>query len=162
MRFKRLRYRRRREGKTDYNARMLLLKSSLPRIVVRKTNRYMIAQLVESKEAKDSVKMGITSKEIAKSGWKNSFNNVPAAYATGLIIGKKAVEAGIKKAILDEGIIRSTKGSRVYALVKGAIDSGLEIPCNKKMFPEESRIHGEHTKNAENIKKLLNKIKGEK
>jgi large subunit ribosomal protein L18 len=35
--------RRRREGKTDYSKRINLLKSGAPRIVFRKTNRYLIA-----------------------------------------------------------------------------------------------------------------------
>jgi large subunit ribosomal protein L18 len=160
MKFVKLKYKRRMEGKTDYKARMFLLKSNLPRIVIRKTNRYIIAQVVESKEARDTIKMGITSKELVKSGWTGSFKNVPAAYATGLILGKKAIENGIKKAILDEGIIRSTKGSRVYAFVKGAIDSGLDIPHNAKIFPDESRISGDHIKNSEQIKKIINKLKG--
>ena len=53
---------RRKEAKTDYGKRIKLLKSSSPRIVFRKTNKYVIIQYVISKEAKDEIEFGITSK----------------------------------------------------------------------------------------------------
>jgi len=43
--------RRRRENKTDYKARKKMLESGETRIVIRKTNRYFIVQVVESYEA---------------------------------------------------------------------------------------------------------------
>jgi large subunit ribosomal protein L18 len=39
-------FRRRREGKTDYYQRTRLVVSDVPRMVVRKTNRHIIVQLV--------------------------------------------------------------------------------------------------------------------
>ncbi|MEM2029232.1 MAG: 50S ribosomal protein L18, partial [Candidatus Bathyarchaeia archaeon] len=41
-------FRRRKEGKTDYRLRKKLILSGLPRLVVRKTNRNIIAQLVRA------------------------------------------------------------------------------------------------------------------
>jgi len=38
------------------------------------------------------------------------------------------------KAILDIGLIRSTVGNRVYAVLKGACDGGLHIPHNTRNF----------------------------
>jgi len=38
--------RRRIASKTDYKARLSLLKSEKPRLVVRKTNRYIIAPII--------------------------------------------------------------------------------------------------------------------
>ena len=40
--------RRRLEHKTDYKARLGLLKSNMPKLVVRKSNRYITVQLVIS------------------------------------------------------------------------------------------------------------------
>jgi len=159
MKFKKVKVKRRREGKTDYKARALFLKSKFPRLVIRKTNRYIIMQIISSKEAKDFTNFGITSKILSSFGWKSSFKNIPAAYATGLVFGKKAIEKGIKKAILDSGIIRSTKGSKIYAAVKGAKDSGLAIECNEKIYPSESRVLGEDTKDKDSVKEIINKLK---
>ena len=54
--------RRRQEGKTDYKARLALLISEKPRLIVRKTNRYVIAQIVRTEIAQDKVVVGTTSK----------------------------------------------------------------------------------------------------
>ena len=54
--------RRRKENKTDYAKRLKLLKSETPRIVFRKTNKYLIAQYIVSEETHDKVEIGITSK----------------------------------------------------------------------------------------------------
>ncbi len=105
--------RRRKEGKTDYKARLNLLKSKLSRIVVRKTNKYVIVQYVKSKEAQDSVIMGVSSKELLKYGWEKkntgSLKSLSACYLTGLLLGKKIKSAGENKAILDIGLVRSIK-----------------------------------------------------
>jgi len=47
--------RRKREYKTDYLKRIKFLKSNSPRVVFRKTNKYLIAQYTTSKEAKDKI-----------------------------------------------------------------------------------------------------------
>jgi large subunit ribosomal protein L18 len=39
-------WRRRREGKTNYYKRLKLIRSGKPRLVVRRTNKYIIAQIV--------------------------------------------------------------------------------------------------------------------
>jgi len=150
-------FRRRREGRTDYKARRGFLTSGKPRIVIRKTNRYIIAQIIKSEEARDFIVVGVNSKELSKFGWKNSFKNVPAAYLTGLLIGKKASEKGIKEIILDIGLQRSTKGSRIYSVLKGAIDAGLSVEYSKEILPEEKRITGIHIN--EEIEKEVKRIK---
>ena len=61
--------RRRKENKTDYGKRIKLLKSGKPRIVFRKSNRYVVAQYVISKEAQDKTELGVSSKELLKHGW---------------------------------------------------------------------------------------------
>ena len=146
--------RRRREGKTNYRKRLKLLLSGKPRLVVRKTNRYIIAQIIEFDKKGDRTLVGILSKELKKYGWNYSFKNLPASYLTGLILAKKALEKGIKEAILDIGLHSSTKGSRIYALVKGCLDAGLKVPVSEEMLPEEKRLRGEH------ISSYLEKFKG--
>jgi len=46
--------------------------------------------------------------------------------------------------ILDIGLQASSAGSRVYAALKGVVDSGFEIPCSPEVFPSDERIRGEH------------------
>ena len=49
-----------------------------------------------------------------------------------------------KKAIIDIGLQTPAHGSRLYAAVKGAIDSGMEIPCSEEVLPPEDRLKGKH------------------
>ena len=146
-------YRRRRLNKTDYLSRAELLKTNLPRLIVRKTNRYIITQIVESKEAQDRVLCSAESKELLKYGLKASYSikNLGASYLTGYLCAKKAIKLGIKDAILDIGRHISTKGNKVYAVAKGAIDAGLDINCSEEVIPEMERINPD--------KKILEKIK---
>ena len=136
--------RRRREGKTDYRRRLALLKSGKVRLVVRKTNRYIIAQFVEYNPEGDRVLCHAYSKELDRYGWKHSKKNIPAAYLTGYLAGLRAVNKGITSAILDIGRHPSTKESRIYAVLKGALDAGVDIPHGEEILPSEERIRGEH------------------
>ena len=151
--------RRRRENKTEYKARRILLTSGLPRIVVRRTNKYYILQAVESDEAQDKVLATITSKDLLKNGWDvkagGSLKSVPAGYLTGLLMAKKL---GKGKYIMDLGMARTFKGGRVFSVIKGLVDGGLDIPANEKVFPTEERLNGEHLK--DDIKAMIAKVKG--
>jgi len=138
---------RRRKGLTDYRKRLKLVKSGLPRLVIRRTNRYIIVQLTRSKAGGDNTVITITSKKLAEYGWRGSFKNITAAYLTGFLAGKLALSKGIEEAIVDIGLHSAVYGSRLFAAVKGAIDAGLEIPAGEEVFPPEERIRGEHIKN---------------
>lgn len=135
---------RKREGLTDYRKRLKLLISRKPRLVIRKSLRNIIAQIVEYNQKGDKVVVSVSSISLAKFGWKMTKNNLPAAYLTGLLLGKKAKKAGVKEAVLDMGMQKSVKGSKIYAALKGVLDSGLDIPHSDSMLPSESRIKGEH------------------
>jgi large subunit ribosomal protein L18 len=137
-------YRRRREGKTNYRKRLKLLKSRKPRLIVRVTNRRIIAQIAEYHPEGDRIVVSADSKMLEEYGWKGDANNTPAAYLVGLLIGRKALKAGIKEAVLDIGLKSPTKGSRVFAVLRGAVESGLEIPHSPEVFPDDERIRGEH------------------
>ena len=104
--------RRRKEGKTDYKARIGLLKSGKARVIVRKTNRYIIGQIVVSEDAKDRIVVGVNSRELIEKGWpkemSGSLKSMPAAYLAGFFLGKKSAE--IKEGILDIGLQRNIKG----------------------------------------------------
>lgn len=142
--------RRRLEAKTDYKARLALLNSEKLRLVVRKSNKFITIQLVESSIAQDKVILGTNSKILLEKGWPKelagSLKSLPAAYLTGVLLGKMAKEKGISDAILDIGMYRAVKKSRLFAAVKGAIDAGLKVPCSKEALPEMEIIKNEKVK----------------
>ena len=138
-------YKKRRiEGKTDYRKRLVLLKSRSPRFVVRKSNKYLMLQAVEDIQAQDTVVQSFSTKSLLKHGWPKekdgSLKSVSAAYLGGIALGKK-VSGKIKgRIILDAGLIPNTKGSRIYAAVKGFADAGMKIPFDEKVAPEKGKI----------------------
>jgi len=146
---------RRLEGRTDYKARLALLKSNKARLVVRKTNKYIIAQIVESDIAQDKVIVGISSKILLSKGWpkekSGSLKSLPAAYLTGLMLGNLA-KSKVKEAVLDSGLNRNVKKSRIYAVLKGALDSGLSVPHSPEALPSLDNMNPE-------IKKIFDKVK---
>lgn len=136
-------YRRRREAKTDYKARRILATSDRLRLVFRPFNRNITIQFVASKKEGDYVIAQASSSDLRKYGWLGSKKNTPAAYLLGLLAGRRAVKEGIEQANLDIGLARPTKGSRVFAAVKGALDAGLEVPYDSDILPEHGRIGGD-------------------
>jgi len=162
-------FRRRREGKTDYYARRKLVtqdvnKFNTPkyRLVARITNKRVICQIVYATILGDRVLCQATSPELEKFGVPGGYTNYAACYATGLLIGRRALQivgqdsdiSGVEectaeefhvedednekkpfKVILDVGIQRTIPGHRIFAILKGAADSGLHIPHSVKKFP---------------------------
>jgi large subunit ribosomal protein L5e len=91
-----VKYRRRREGKTDYLARKRLVaqdknKYNSPRFrfVVRLTNKDIICQVVYSKLVGDQVLVAAYSHELTKYGMPTGLSNYAAAYATGLLAARR-------------------------------------------------------------------------
>lgn len=146
-------FRRRREGKTDYKLRLGLVRSGKPRAVVRTSNKYVYVQIVEAQPSGDVVRASASSKELAKLGWKGGTGNLPSAYLTGALAGRRALTKGVKEAILDIGLRPSTKGSRLYAALKGLTDAGLEVPHSEEILPTTARLGGAHI--TEYAKSLL-------
>jgi large subunit ribosomal protein L5e len=92
-------------GKTDYYARKRLItqaknKYNAPkyRLVVRFTNRDIVLQIVTSEISGDKVFCAAYSHELKRYGIKHGLTNWAAAYATGLLIARRA----LKKLDLDE------------------------------------------------------------
>ncbi len=149
--------RRRLEGRTNYKRRFALLKSGKPRLTIRVSNKYVSLQLVASDHAKDKVIAYSTSKELLSHGWpedkSGSLKSIHASYLTGLLFGKK-IKKMHKDAILDTGLKRNVKGSRIYAALNGIVDSGFNVPHDKSVFPTAERM-----KTNKNLFNLLEKIK---
>lgn len=142
-------YRRKRQGKTDYRARLKQVLSGKTRLVVRLSSKNIYAQLIEFNPDGDRVLVSVATNELKKKyGWKGARRNAPAAYLTGLLVGMKAKTKNIKEAILDIGMRSAIKGSNIYAVLKGAVDSGLKVPHSAEILPKEERIKGTHIKNS--------------
>lgn len=149
MRF--VKYRRKREGNTDYKKRLKLLMSGSNRLIVRKTNKNIILQMAEYNENGDKILITANSSELKKYGWNKATGNIPASYLTGLIFAKRALKKNIDSAIVDIGLQTPTKGSRLFAAVKGAIDGGMKIACSEEAFPNKERLIGNHISNETSL-----------
>jgi large subunit ribosomal protein L5e len=165
-------FRRRREGKTDYFARRRLIlqdkdKYDTPkyRLVARFTNKRVIAQVTYATITGDKVLAAADSTELKRFGLTAGLTNYAASYATGLLLARRLlrktkldtlykgatkidgndydVNTEVKddeqrkpfKAILDVGLANTTKGHKVFAVLKGATDGGLYVPHSTKRFP---------------------------
>ena len=91
-----VKFRRRREGKTDYYQRKRLTtqrknKYNTPkwRFVVRRTNQRFICQVVCSTISGDRVKTSADSFELKRFGLTAGLTNYASAYATGLLCAKR-------------------------------------------------------------------------
>ena len=151
---RRVPFKRRRKGLTDYRTRMKMLLSGKPLLVVRKTNTQVIVQVVKPEVKGDRVLAQATGRELrTKFGWSASGKNTPAAYLVGYLAGLRALKAGVKEAILYIGLHRAVKGARVFAALKGALDAGLKVPHSSEILPSEERIKGLHiAKHAKMLK----------
>jgi len=99
--------------------------------------------------------------ELKKYGLSTGLTNYASAYATGLLLARRhltkiglaetyegvakptgedyvveAVEEGRRpfSALLDVGLARTTTGARIFAVLKGATDGGLDVPHSEKRF----------------------------
>lgn len=152
-------FRRRREGKTDYRARLALLKSKIPRAVVRRSLKNIQVQLVEFHMEGDTILATASTLELKKFGWTRAACNTPAAYLIGYLAAKRAIQKGVENAVLDIGLRRPTAGNRSFAALKGMLDAGLEIPHGESIFPSEERIKGAHINAEQDFDKVMSSIK---
>jgi large subunit ribosomal protein L5e len=94
-----VKFRRRREGKTDYRQRKRLVcqaknkyQSPKYRLIVRFTNRFVICQIVYSLVDGDRVMCQAHSGELARYGLKAGLKNYAAAYCTGLLCARRLLQ----------------------------------------------------------------------
>ncbi len=154
-------FRRRREGKTNYAKRLALVKSGKPRMVVRKTNAGIIVQFIEFNLKGDKTLAMIDGHSLKKGyGWPSK-RNYPTAYLAGLIGASKAKEKGVKEFILDAGLQRCSKGSVLFAAVKGAVDAGLKTNYDEEMLSKNKleNVKDEYKTQFEQLKnKFIAKV----
>ena len=125
-------YKRRREGKTDYYARKRLIsqaknKYGAPkyRLVVRFTNRDIIMQVVTSELTGDKVFAAAYSHELRAYGINHGLTNWAAAYCTGLLIARRV----LKKLGLDETFEGVEEADGEFTLTEAAeTDDGERRP----------------------------------
>jgi len=177
-------FKRRREGKTDYFARKRLCvqdknKYNTPkyRLVVRITNKDIIAQVAYARLQGDVVICAAYAHELPRYGVAVGLTNYSAAYCTGLLIGRRILQkfgldsmyegqievdgdefyeeadSGEKasfRCYLDTGLARTSTGARIFGVLKGAADAGLDIPHSPKRFPGfsegklDATVHKKH------------------
>jgi len=92
-------FRRRREGRTDYRQRHKLITqdknkylSPKYRLVVRFTNRFVLVQVISAEIIGDKVLCAASSKELEKYGLKTGLKNYAAAYCTGLLVARRLLK----------------------------------------------------------------------
>ena len=142
-----VKFRRRREGKTDYRHRLRLLKGERPRAVVRVSRRRVLVALEAFDPEGDRVLASAESRELAQLGFpSSSLNSTPAAYLTGYLAGLRGKAQGVTEAVLDSGLLRPSPGGRILGALKGLLDAGLEIPHGEPGFPSGDRLNGKHLK----------------
>ncbi|KAJ0051336.1 hypothetical protein Pint_03144 [Pistacia integerrima] len=100
-----VKYKRRREGKTDYRARIRLInqdknKYNTPkyRFVVRFTNKDITAQIISASIAGDMILASAYAHELPHYGLEVGLTNYAAAYCTGLLLARRV----LKKLEMDE------------------------------------------------------------
>ncbi len=156
-------FRRRREGRTDYRQRARLLRAGIPRAVVRQSLKYTSVQLIVYHPEGDRVLASANSRELLDKGWTGATANIPAAYLTGYMAGKRAVEKGLSEAVLDIGLRVPTPGSTSFAALKGLLEAGVDIPHGEEVIPSEDRLMGHHIDEGleEEVEMIIDQIEGD-
>ncbi len=122
-------FRRRREAKTNYRKRFATVKSGLDRVVIRRTNKRIIAHASRYTEKGDAVLAYADSRELSQYKWP-SRPNKPTAYLLGLLLAKKvAAKQDLKNEefILDIGLSAPVTNSTPFVFAKGCVDGGMKV-----------------------------------
>jgi large subunit ribosomal protein L18 len=131
-----------RTHKTNYRKREALLISKLDFVTIKISNQNVIAQVLKPEIQGDIVRVSTHSRELRRYGWKGSLNSLPACFLVGLVLGRKALEKGVEKAVLYIGNKPFT--SRIAACMKGIVQAGINIPISSESYPTEHRLNGQH------------------
>jgi large subunit ribosomal protein L5e len=131
------------------------------RLVVRFTCTRVIAQVVYSTIQGDKVFCSADSNELRRFGLTAGLSNYASSYATGLLVARRllkkvgldSIYAGNTtvgkdydadqdqkdrrpfKVILDVGLKSTSTGSKVFSVLKGVADGGVNIPHSTSRFP---------------------------
>lgn len=131
-------YRRRREGRTNFAKRLALVKSGKTRMTVRRSNKNIVVQFINFEPKGDKTLLTVNGRQLSKQYQWPSRRNKWTAYLAGLMAGKLAQKKGIKEFVFDMGMYDSSKGSIMFAALKGAVDAGLNTSFDEKMVPDIS------------------------
>jgi large subunit ribosomal protein L18 len=142
---------------------MRLLKSKIPRAVVRKSLKHTTVQFIKYDYQGDLILASASSKELTKLGWNHSTSTLPAAYLTGLLAGNRAKKIKIESAVFDIGLNQPKKGSKIFSSLCGILDAGISVPHGKEILPDNDRISGKHISDTipNDFETIKNKIKAE-
>ncbi|ACM23185.1 MULTISPECIES: 50S ribosomal protein L18 [Thermotoga] len=94
-----------------------------PRLCVFRSNKHIYAQIIDDTIGHTLVSASTLDPELREKLQKTW--NIEAAKEVGLLIGKRAIEKGIKKVVFDRGGYKYH--GRVKALADGAREAGLEF-----------------------------------
>ncbi len=94
-----------------------------PRLAVFRSNNHMYAQIIDDTVGKTLVSASTLQKDVKAELEKT--NDVAAAAYLGTVIGKRAVEAGIKAVVFDRGGF--IYQGKIQALADAAREAGLEF-----------------------------------
>jgi Ribosomal protein L18 len=134
-------FRKRRDRSlTNYKRRIALIKGDAERLVVRKTNRSVIVQIVRYEPDGDKIICSTDARELKKYGWETRCN-IPTAYLSGLLTSKKFKDRG-RAIVFDIGLYKPIKDSVVFAAAKGCVDGGLQVASN--IESNQDRLSGKH------------------
>ncbi|PPR97076.1 hypothetical protein GOBAR_AA23591 [Gossypium barbadense] len=154
-----VKFKRRREGKTDYRARNRLINQDKNKY---NTPKYrFVARFPDNLfEATTFFLAAAYAHELPRYGLEVGLTNYAAAYCVGLLLARRTLkqlemdaeyEGNVEatgedftvepaetrrpfRALLDVGLIRTTTGNRVFGVLKGALDGGIDIPHGDKRF----------------------------
>lgn len=154
-------FKRKSLGKTNFRKRLSMLKSESTRLVIRVYSKTILAQLVNYENSNDVVLTTVKSTDLKKYGWNHNTSNLSASYLTGVLIAKIAKDKKLKiteNIIVDLGLVKYKIKTKPYALIKGAIDNGLNVLASEEAFPDMKRIEGNHILEYSKISSDINKI----
>src|SRR5437879_2776553 len=84
-------FRRRREGKTDYGKRRGIIVGKSEFLTISISSKYIYAQIHKATQSGDLTLCSTASSDLEEaSGWKGATKNLPAAYLTGYLLGRRA------------------------------------------------------------------------
>ena len=151
---------RKRQQRTDYLKRINYIKSNKPRLIIRAHTNNITLQVVQYEPKGDKAMVTVHSEELKKLGWEYHRGNIPTAYLSGVLLGTKAKSKNIKEAILDLGLQKSSKASRIYAALKGVVDAGVKVPHAEDVLPSKEKIEGKDiVKYAQLLQKVQERYK---
>lgn len=131
-------------------------------------NRDIICQVVAARIAGDEILTAAYAHELPRYGIKHGLTNFSAAYCVGLLCARRHLQklgldekyVGVEEvdgemfdieededrrpftALLDIGLVSTSTGNKVFAVMKGAVDGGMNVPHNEKRFPAYTKEEG--------------------